>query len=281
MSANSNGNSKMNAIHELTKTDKMKQISVRGIAQVEDVAEIKRGFNRHLHYTLIKDRNVATARDYHSALAYCVKDHMVSRWIRTQQSYYDRDPKRIYYLSMEYNMGRSLQNTMINIGIDDACDEAMYQLGLDIEELQELEGNVDLGNGGFGRLSACLLDAMATIGIPAYGYGIRYNCGAFSQKIKDGEQQEILDDWLRFGNPWEKSRPEYIFPIHFYGQAVDTPTGRQWVDTQVLYAMPYDYPIPGYKNNVVNTLRLWSAKSPEEFNLKFCKYMRRYSDVTL
>lgn len=275
MSAHANdsyGSKKSGVIdYEIAEIDKMKQISVRGIAQVEDVSEIKRGFNRHLHYTLIKDRNVATARDYHLALAYCVKDHMVSRWIRTQQSYYEQDPKRVYFISMEYNMGRSLQNTMINIGIDDCCDEAMYQLGLDIEELQDLEGNADLGTGGFGRLSACLLDSMATLGIPAYGYGIRFNCGLFSQRIKNGEQQEILDDWLRFGNAWEKARPEYMFPIHFYGQVVDTPIGPQWVDTQVLYAMPYDYPIPGYKNNVINTLRLWSAKSPQEFNLQFCK----------
>lgn len=179
--------------------------------------------------------------------------------------------QRVYYLSMEYNMGRSLQNTMINIGIDDACDEAMYQLGLDIEELEQMEGDVDLGSIGSGRLSACFLDSMATLGIPAYGYGLRYNCGAFAQSVKSGEQQEEIDDWLRYGNPWEKSRPEYVFPIHFYGKMVNTKIGRQWVDTQVLYAMPYDYPIPGYKNNVINTLRLWCAKAPQEFNLEFCK----------
>lgn len=172
---------------------------------------------------------------------------------------------------MEYNMGRSLQNTMINIGIDDACDEAMYQLGLDIEELEEQEGDVDLGSGGFGRLSACFLDSMATLGIPAYGYGIRYNWGSFSQTIVKGEQKEKLDDWLRYGNPWEKARPEYLIPIHFYGKVIDSPIGRQWMDTEVLYAMPFDYPIPGFRNNVINTLRLWSTKSPKEFNLDYCK----------
>lgn len=159
---------------------------------------------------------------------------------------------------------------MINIGIDDACDEAMYQLGLDIEELEEMEGEIDLGSGGTGRLSACFLDSMATLGIPAYGYGIRYKCGAFSQRIRDGEQREELADWLRFGNPWEKARPEYRFPVHFYGKVENTAIGRQWTDTQVLYAVPYDYPVPGYKNNVINTLRLWSATSPDEFNLQFC-----------
>ncbi|KFB39704.1 hypothetical protein ZHAS_00007327 [Anopheles sinensis] len=249
--------------------DKRKQISVRGIAQLEDVNEIKKDFNRHLHYTLVKDRNVATVRDYYFALAHTVKDHLVSRWIRTQQYYYEKDPKRVYYLSLEYYMGRSLQNTMINLGIQTACDEAMYQIGLDIEELEEMEEDAGLGNGGLGRLAACFLDSMATLGMPAYGYGIRYEYGIFAQKIRNGEQVEEPDDWLRYGNPWEKARPEYMIPIHFYGRVIDTPEGKKWVDTQTVFAMPYDNPVPGYGNNVVNTLRLWSAKSPIDFNLKF------------
>ncbi|XP_067010081.2 glycogen phosphorylase [Anabrus simplex] len=249
--------------------DKRKQISVRGIAQVENVTTIKKSFNRHLHYTLVKDRNVATPRDYYFALAHTAKDHLVSRWIRTQQYYYEKDPKRVYYLSLEYYMGRSLQNTMSNVGIENACDEAMYQLGLDIEELEELEEDAGLGNGGLGRLAACFLDSMATLGLAAYGYGIRYEYGIFAQKIQNGEQTEEPDDWLRFGNPWEKARPEYMLPVNFYGRVEQTPQGMKWVDTQVVFAMPYDNPIPGYNNNVVNTLRLWSAKSPVEFNLKF------------
>lgn len=248
---------------------KRKQISVRGISVLEDVTEIKRGFNRHLHYTLVKDRNVATVRDYYFALAHTVKDHLVSRWIRTQQHYYERDPKRVYYLSLEYYMGRSLQNTMINLGIQTSCDEAMYQMGLDIEELEDLEEDAGLGNGGLGRLAACFLDSMATLGMPAYGYGIRYEYGIFAQKIRNGEQIEEPDDWLRFGNPWEKARPEYMIPIHFYGRVIDTAEGKKWVDTQTVFAMPYDNPVPGYGNNFVNTLRLWSAKSPIDFNLKF------------
>lgn len=106
----------------------------------------------------------------------------------------------------------------------------------------------------------------------AYGYGIRYEYGIFAQKIRNGEQAEEPDDWLRYGNPWEKARPEYMLPVNFYGNVVDTPEGKKWVNTQVVFALPYDNPIPGYKNNVVNTLRLWSAKSPVDFNLKFCKY---------
>ncbi|XP_044748484.1 glycogen phosphorylase [Coccinella septempunctata] len=249
--------------------EKRKQISVRGIAEVEDVAAIKKTFNRHLHYTLVKDRNVATPRDYYFALAHTVRDHLVSRWIRTQQYYYEKDPKRVYYLSLEFYMGRSLSNTMINVGIQSPVDEALYQLGLDIEELEDIEEDAGLGNGGLGRLAACFLDSMATLGMAAYGYGIRYEYGIFAQKIVDGEQKEEPDDWLRFGNPWEKARPEYMIPVNFFGNVIDSPKGRKWVNTQIVFALPYDNPIPGYKNNVVNTLRLWSAKSPIDFNLKF------------
>ncbi|TGZ53808.1 hypothetical protein DBV15_10466 [Temnothorax longispinosus] len=213
-----------------TDHEKRKQISVRGIVDVENVANFKKTFNRHLHYTLVKDRNVATSRDYYFALAHSVKDNLVSRWIRTQQHYYEKDPK----------------------------------MGLDIEELEELEEDAGLGNGGLGRLAACFLDSMATLGLAAYGYGIRYEYGIFAQKIKNGEQIEEPDDWLRYGNPWEKARPEFMLPVNFYGHVIDTPEGKKWV----IFAMPYDSPIPGYKNNVVNTLRLWSAKSPTEFNLK-------------
>jgi starch phosphorylase len=171
-------------------------------------------------------------------------------------------------------------------------------MGMLIEDLEDLEEDAGLGNGGLGRLAACFLDSMATLGLAAYGYGIRYEYGIFTQKIKNGEQVEEPDDWLRYGNPWEKARPEYMLPINFYGHVIDTPEGKKWVNTQVrlrypffsltlshllphtrqmpsyfqvVFAMPYDNPIPGYKNNVVNTLRLWSAKSPVEFNLKFCK----------
>eukprot|EP00092_Neocalanus_flemingeri_P004709 GFUD01005074.1.p1 GENE.GFUD01005074.1~~GFUD01005074.1.p1 ORF type:complete len:850 (-),score=243.43 GFUD01005074.1:176-2725(-) len=253
----------------VTDKEKRKQISVRGIAQVENVANVKKSFNRHLHYTIIKDRHVSTQRDYYFSLANVVKDHLVSRWIRTQQHYYETDPKRVYYLSLEFYMGRSLTNTMINLGIQGACDEAMYQLGLDIEEMEEMEADAGLGNGGLGRLAACFLDSMATLAMPSYGYGIRYEYGIFTQKIENFEQCEEPDDWLRFGNPWEKARPEYTVPVHFYGNVVYTAEGgRKWVNTEVVLAMPYDNPIPGYGNNVCNTLRLWSAKSPLSFNLK-------------
>jgi starch phosphorylase len=253
-----------------TDFDRRKQISVRGIAQVENVGNIKKGFNRHLHFTMIKDRNVATPRDYYFALAHTVRDHLVSRWIRTHQHYYENDPKRICYISLEFYMGRTLSNTMLNLGMQAAVDEALYQLGLNIEELQEIEDDAGLGNGGLGRLAACFLDSMATLGIPAYGYGLRYEYGIFKQLIRDGFQVEEPDDWLRFGNPWEKARPEYMLPVSLYGRVVRDEHGKsQWVDTHTIFAMPYDTPIPGFRNNVVNNLRLWSAKAENSFQLQF------------
>ncbi|XP_018583260.1 glycogen phosphorylase, liver form [Scleropages formosus] len=252
----------------LSDHEKRKQISIRGIVGVENVSEIKKGFNRHLHFTLVKDRNIATHRDYYFALAHTVRDHLVGRWIRTQQFYYETDPKRVYYLSLEFYMGRTLQNTMINLGLQNACDEAIYQLGLDMEDLEEVEEDAGLGNGGLGRLAACFLDSMATLGLAAYGYGIRYEYGIFNQRIKEGWQVEEADDWLRHGNPWEKARPEYMLPVHFYGRVEETKKGPKWVDTQVVLAMPYDTPVPGYMNNTVNTMRLWSARAPNDFNLQ-------------
>lgn len=250
--------------------DKRKQISVKGIALVENVGTVKKTFNRHLHFTLAKDRDVSTARDYYFALAHTVRDHLTSRWIRTQQHYYEKDPKRVYYLSLEYYMGRTLTNTMVNLGIQSEIDEALYQLGLDVEEIEELEQDAGLGNGGLGRLAACFLDSMASLGLAAYGYGLRYDYGIFTQSIQNGWQAEQPDDWLRFGNPWEKARPEYMLPVKLFGRTyVDENGCSQWVDCQTIYAMPYDSPVPGYRNNTVNTMRLWSAKAPHNFDLKY------------
>ncbi|XP_065186596.1 glycogen phosphorylase-like [Sycon ciliatum] len=248
------------------------QITIRHLPSLENVAEIKTSFNRHLHYTLAKDRNVATQRDHMVALSHTVRDHLFSRWIRTQQAYFDKDPKRVYYLSMEYMHGRTLTNAMINLGIRDQCDEAMYQMGLDLEELQDQEDDAGLGNGGLGRLASCFLDSMATLALPAYGYGIRYEYGIFRQHVINDRQMEYPDDWLANGNPWEQPRPEYRVTVNFYGrpEPVDEAClNWKWVDTQPVLAMAYDYPIPGYGNGVVNTMRLWSAKSPVDFDLSY------------
>uniref|UniRef100_A0A8C8A0J8 Alpha-1,4 glucan phosphorylase n=1 Tax=Oryzias sinensis TaxID=183150 RepID=A0A8C8A0J8_9TELE len=162
--------------------------------------------------------------------------------------------QRVYYLSLEFYMGRTLQNTMVNLGLESACDEAIYQV---------VSVRFPIGLG-----FACFLDSMASLGLAAYGYGIRYEFGIFNQKVVNGWQVEEADDWLRYGNPWEKARPEYMRPVHFYGRVQHTAEGVKWVDTQVVLALPYDTPVPGYRNNIVNTMRLWSAKAPCDFNLK-------------
>lgn len=187
--------SKASGKSPLTDKDRRRQISIRGLPLIENVASVKKTFNRHVHFTIGKDRNVATNRDYFLSTAYTVRDHLIGRWIRTQQYYYDTDPKRVYYLSLEYYMGRSLSNMMINLGIESDLDEALYDLGLSIEELEEFEEDAGLGNGGLGRLAACFLDSMATLGIAGYGYGLRYEFGIFQQTIKDGFQCEEPDDW--------------------------------------------------------------------------------------
>ncbi|CAF0752180.1 unnamed protein product [Didymodactylos carnosus] len=256
------------AMKNVSLKQKSKQISIRGLPMLENVQAVKKTFNRHLHFTVVKDRDVATDRDYYNSLAYTVRDHLVGRWIRTHQHHFECDVKRIYYLSMEFYMGRTLSNTMINLGIENDIDEALYELGLNIEELEELEDDAALGNGGLGRLAACFLDSMATLGLASYGYGLRYDYGIFTQKIKDGFQEEYPDDWLRYGNPWEIARPEFLLAVNFHGKVVEENGKKKWIDTDVIHAMPFDTPIPGYNNNIVNTLRLWSAKAPGKFNFQ-------------
>ncbi|XP_035213985.1 glycogen phosphorylase-like [Stegodyphus dumicola] len=249
--------------------ERRRQISVTGLPTLDDVTEIKKGFNRCIHYWLIKDRNVANTRDYYNSLAWTIRNRLAGRWIRTEQLHYAKDPKRVYYLSLEFDIGRSLRNAIMNLGMRETCDQALYELGLDLEELADAEEDIGLGHGGLGRLAACFLDSMATLGLAAYGYGIRYEYGIFRQRIENGEQREDPDDWLAFGNVWERSRAEHVNEVHFYGKVVKDLRGYKWVDTQVVNAIPYDYPIPGFENNVVNILRLWSARSPTSFDLNF------------
>ena len=194
--------------------------------------------------------------------------------METQQSYYAKDAKRVYYLSLEFLMGRALGNSLINLDLYDGAADALKELGYNLEEIRETEWDAGLGNGGLGRLAACFLDSMATLELPAYGYGIRYEYGIFFQKIVDGYQMETPDNWLRYGNPWEFARPEYLYPVRFHGSVrqYKDEKGRlcfEWVDTDMVMAMAYDTPVPGYKNNTVNNMRLWSAKSTREFNLEY------------
>lgn len=243
----------------------------------------------HLRYTLAKDKYTATKRDLFLAIACTIRDHMVGRWIKTQQQYYDADVKRVYYLSMEFLIGRTLENSLVNLGILENCRKAVHDLGFDLDLLIEMEADAGLGNGGLGRLAACFLDSMATLGIPGYGYGIRYDYGIFTQTLRDGYQQETPDNWLRYGNPWEICRSEYLYPIQFYGRVIEYTDARgkkhaQWVDTQEVMAMAYDTPIPGYNNDTVNTMRLWQAKSARGFDLSYFNhgdYIRAVEDIAV
>jgi starch phosphorylase len=240
----------------------------------KDVPALKRSILDHLRYTLAKDQYTATTRDYYQALVHSVRDRLIDGWIRTQQQYYDVDAKRVYYLSIEFLLGRLLNDSLINLRLDATCRQALSELGLDLDDLCELEWDAGLGNGGLGRLAACFLDSMATLGLAGYGYGIRYEYGMFFQRIENGAQVEVPDNWLRYGNPWEVARPEYLFPVRFCGQVYEhvDASGRlrpEWLHTELVMAMACDIPVPGYGNNVVNTLRLWTAKSSREFDLSY------------
>lgn len=237
-------------------------------------SNLRRLFLKHLEYTLGKDNFSITRNDLYLALAYSVRDLLTERWRDTQQTYYEQDAKRVYYLSMEFMTGRALGNSIINLELVEAWKEVLRELKLDLDCMEDLEWEAGLGNGGLGRLAACFLDSLATMSIPGYGYGIRYEYGIFSQKIIDGSQVELPDNWLRYGNPWEYCRIEHLHPIKFYGNIVtrkddDGNEVRYWVDTEDVMALAYDIPIPGYGNEVVNTLRLWSAKASREFDLHF------------
>ncbi len=237
------------------------------------IESLKLSFENHLKYTLVGDKFSATKLDHFMSLALSVRDRLVEKWLHTQQSYYENNVKRVYYFSMEFLIGRLLTNNLINIGVYDEYKKALEVLGFDIHELEETEIEAGLGNGGLGRLAACYLDSIATLGIPGYGYGIRYEFGIFYQKILRGYQVETADNWLRVGNPWEIPRPHSLFPVRFYGR-IETIKNSQgeneykWVETEDVMAMAYDIPIPGFNNKTVNNLRLWSARSSRELELE-------------
>ena len=238
-----------------------------------DVPALKQAILEHLEYTLAElPRHVDSAWEPYVALALAVRDRMIERWIRTQDRYYETDAKRVYYLSLEYLMGRTLGNSLINLGLATEFAQALDELGYRLEDLREAEWDAGLGNGGLGRLAACFLDSLATLGYPAYGYGLRYDYGIFHQRIVDGAQLEVPDSWLRYGNPWEIPRPGDRFRVQFFGRVHEYVDGRgrltrEWIDTKDVLATPYDTPIPGYETETVNTLRLWGARAVREFDL--------------
>ena len=235
-------------------------------------ASLVEDFRRHFTHTLGRDKYSKSAHYVYSALALAVRDRLMERWQKTRYAYQETDCKHTYYLSLEFLMGRALGNAMLNLGITDETERAMMELGLILEELTEKEKDAGLGNGGLGRLAACFLDSCATLQLPVMGYGIRYEYGMFRQLIVNGHQVEEPDHWLRDGNVWEIERPEYMQRIHYGGRSESyrSDSGQlrmRWVDTSDVLAVPYDVPIPGYKNGTVNTLRLWKAAATDEFNL--------------
>ena len=213
----------------------------------------------------------ATPQQVFQAVSYAVKDDIIDRWIATHKEYEKKNVKTVYYLSMEFLMGRALGNNLINLTYYDAVKEALDELGFDLNLIEDQEPDAALGNGGLGRLAACFLDSLATLGYPAYGCGIRYSYGMFKQAIQDGYQIELPDDWLKDGNPFEIKRPEYAVEVKFGGYVrVENRDGRNYFiqdGYQTVRAVPYDVPVVGYGNNVVNTLRIWDAEADQEFCL--------------
>jgi starch phosphorylase len=238
-----------------------------------DDATLRRAFLDHLAYSLGKGAKTSTELDRFFALAFTVRDRLTFRWAQTQETYSRVDAKRIYYLSAEFLLGRALANNLHALGLYERGQQLLRGAGLELADLLEDEPEPGLGNGGLGRLAACFLDSMATLGYAGYGYGIRYEFGIFEQELKSGWQVERPDEWLRFGNPWEYVRPEYAVTVSFGGRVTEglDATGQhaaQWVDTQKVLGVPFDTPIAGYRNDTVNTLRLWQARASHEFDLR-------------
>jgi len=238
-----------------------------------DVDSFRKDIKEHLRYTLAKDEYSSTNWDNYRSVVLSVMDRLHDRWIETQQSYYKQDKKRVYYLSMEYLIGRLMDNMLVNLGVQDVVAEALEEIGLDYDKVRAAEWDAGLGNGGLGRLAACFLDSMATLGIPAIGYGIRYDYGIFYQAIEEGFQVEKPDLWLQYGNPWDIIRPKIQYSVPFYGESVPHQDDEGNVrfrleNSHPVKAVAYDTPIPGYKNGVVNHLRLWKATSSSAIDLK-------------
>ncbi len=253
---------------------------------------IETAFLNNLTYRLVKDQFTSTPMDYYKSLAYTLRDRLAKRWLETQQTYHKQDAKRAYYLSMEFLVGRLLKMNVDRLNLGNQVKEVFDKLGVNFDNIEEMEPDSGLGNGGLGRLAACFLDSIATLEIPCFGYGIRYDYGLFRQKIVNGYQLETADKWLADGYPWEIERPER-YTVQYYGdiQKNTLPNGVEkveWVNSNNVIAIPYDIPIPGFLNNSVNTLRLWSAKSDDEFGFQIFNngdfvnaYMEKINDENI
>jgi starch phosphorylase len=255
---------------------KHKKINSPGLTELpplsQDASALIHDYRRYFTYTLGQNKYCHSVNYFYKALALTVRDRLMERWKKTRYSYVESHCKSGYYLSLEFLMGRALGNAMLNLGITDTASQAMQQLGINLEDLTAAEIDAGLGNGGLGRLAACFLDSCATLQLPVMGYGIRYEYGMFRQRIVDGRQIEEPDHWLRDGNPWEQERPEFTQRVRFGGRTEqyrkeNSEQGARWVESRDVLAVPFDIPIPGYKNGTVNTLRLWKAAATDAFDL--------------
>ncbi|KAL7592257.1 hypothetical protein Lser_V15G32303 [Lactuca serriola] len=237
-----------------------------------DPVSLQKDILHHVEYTVARSRFSFDDFEAYQALSHSVRDRLIERWHDTQQHFKKKDPKRLYFLSLEFLMGRSLSNSVINLGIKDQCAEALSQLGFEYEVLAEQEGDAALGNGGLARLSACQMDSLATLDFPAWGYGLRYQYGLFRQIIIDGFQHEQPDYWLNFGNPWEIERVHVSYPVKFYGsvkeEVVNGKKCKVWIPGETVEAVAYDNPIPGYGTRNTINLRLWAAKPSEGLDIE-------------
>ena len=238
-----------------------------------DVAGLRASILNHLQFTFARDSHTARRRDWWLSTCMAVRDRILEKFIATQKAHAEGNVRRLYYLSLEYMMGRLLENNLHNCGLFETAGRALADLGQDIDQLVDQEVDMGLGNGGLGRLAACILDSLATLNYPAIGYGIRYQFGLFRQEFVNGRQVEHPDNWLQYGNPWEIVRPQYALEVEIYGRVVDRFNDRGerrpvWVDTRKYVGVPWDVPIVGYHSGTVNFLRLWESKASEEFDFQ-------------
>ncbi len=231
------------------------------------VEALKHSIAYKLMFTIGKDPSVANQHDWLNASLLAVRDRMVERWLRSSRAQLSQDVRQVYYLSMEFLLGRTLGNALLAMGIYDDLNQALDDMGLDLADLMEEENDPGLGNGGLGRLAACFLDSLATLGLPGRGYGIRYDYGMFKQNIIDGEQKESPDYWLEYGNPWEFQRYNTRYKVRFGGRIQHEGAKVRWLETEEIVAMAYDQIIPGFDTDATNTLRLWRAQASNEINL--------------
>ena len=231
------------------------------------VDALKHSIAYKLMFTIGKDPSIANKHEWLNAALLAVRDRMVERWLRSSRAQLSQDVRQVYYLSMEFLMGRTLGNALLAMGIYEDLNQALEEMGLDLSELMEEENDPGLGNGGLGRLAACFLDSLATLGLPGRGYGIRYDYGMFKQNIVDGQQRESPDYWLEYGNPWEFQRFNTRYKVRFGGRLQHEGARVRWVETEEIVAMAYDQIIPGFDTDATNTLRLWGAQASNEINL--------------